>query len=103
MWLGEVATAGVPGRSKTLTPQTVRLSEWAIAYFMELPLNTKLRTKKPPRPVTVLSRWWHRDFETNYKHRPHDAWPDLIDYLDEGFQSRLVWFGSSGRVREVYP
>lgn len=98
-WLGEVVTGGVPGRATTHTPPSVRFSEWAIAYFMQLPLNEKLRINPPKRPVTVLSWWWHRDHETPFKQRPHAAWPDLIDYLDEeGLFARSVQFGAAGKI-----
>ena len=65
VWLGEIVTGNVPGRKKTLTPESVRLAEWALAYFMELPLNKNLRLKPPPRPVTVMNRWWRKDYENS--------------------------------------
>jgi hypothetical protein len=99
VWLGEIVTGNVPGVKKTLTPQSVRLSEWVLAYFMELPLNGKLRSKPPPRPVTVLNRWWQKDYETPRKHRPDPNWPDLIDYRGPEYSTRVVWFGKPGRVQ----
>lgn len=103
LWCGVIATGNVPGRRKLLTPQAVRLAEWAIARFMRLPLNTKLRNKLPPDPITVLSRWWCTNLETPRFHRPHPDWPDLIDYLGPDYRTRLVWFGSGGRQRVIAP
>lgn len=98
LWLGVVSTGGVPGKRKLLTPQALHLAEWAIAHFLDLPLNERLRSKRPPDPVTVLSRWWRPDYETPHYHRPHPAWPDLIDYLGPYYRARLVWFGQHQRI-----
>jgi hypothetical protein len=103
LWLGVIATGGVPGKRKLLTPQAVHLAEWAIARFMDLPLNHQLRKRPPPRPVTVLNRWWRNDLETPRYNRPHPEWPDLIDYLGTDYRTRLVWFGSGGRQRAIPP
>jgi hypothetical protein len=91
LWLGVIGTGGLPGKRKLLTPQGLRLAEWAIARFLELPLNHKLKTL-PSDPVSVLSRWWRLDYETPH-HRPHPDWPELIDYLGPDYGARLVWFG----------
>ncbi|MGY4473716.1 hypothetical protein [Bradyrhizobium sp. USDA 3364] len=98
LWLGVVGTGGVPGKRKLLTPQSLHLAEWAIAHFLDLRLNDSLRLKRPPEPVTILSRWWRADYETPHYHRPHPAWPDLIDYLGPEYRSRLVWFGQRQSV-----
>ena len=103
-WLGVIATGNVPGKRKHLTPQALRLAEWALAYFLDLWLNDKLRKKKPPRPVTVLNRWWaDEDQERPRRNRPHPQWPDLIDFLGPYYRTRLVWFGSPGRQRTIHP
>ncbi|WP_407117575.1 hypothetical protein [Bradyrhizobium sp. LMG 9283] len=98
LWLGVVGTGGVPGKRKLLTPQALHLAEWAIAHFLDLRLNDRLRLRRPPEPVTVLSRWWHSDYETPHLHRPHPGWPDLIDYLGPYYRARLVWFGQRQKV-----
>jgi hypothetical protein len=103
LWAGVIATGNVPGKKKLLTPQALQLAEWAIAKFMELPLNGKLRKSPPPRPVSVLSRWWKTDLDSPRYQRPHPEWPDLIDYLGPEYRTRLVWFGSPGRQRVIHP
>ncbi len=103
-WLGVIATGNVPGKKKHLTPQALRLAEWALAYFLDLWLNDKLRKKAPPNPVTVLNRWWaDEEQERPRYHRPHGEWPDLIDFLGRSYRTRLVWFGSPGRQLVISP
>jgi hypothetical protein len=103
IWLGEIATGSFPGRRKTQTPSSVRFSEWATAYFLRLPLNSRLKGKPPPQSVTVLNRWWKIDYETPRYHRPHSDWPDLIDFLGSDYRARLVWFGTPGKQRSYSP
>ncbi|MCB1565302.1 MAG: hypothetical protein KDI78_06670 [Xanthomonadales bacterium] len=101
IWLGEVATAGVPGKSRKKTQTTIDLAEWALSYFMKLPLNTKKRKNPPDRAMTLLNRWWRIDYETPWRKRPHQQWPDLIDYVDPEYPARIVWFG--GRMKSSSP
>lgn len=96
IWLGEIVTGDVPGKKKTLTPQSVRLGEWALAHFLALPLNERLRAQPPDRPVTVLNRWWSTNYETPRKKRPHMRWPDLIDYRGSPYATHVVWFRAPG-------
>lgn len=101
-WLGVIATGNVPGKKKLLTPQALRLAEWALAHFLGLSLNDKLRKKLPPNPVTVLNRWWADEEQERPRYRrPHSDWPDLIDFLGQSYRTRLVWFGSPGRQHVI--
>jgi hypothetical protein len=103
-WLGVIATGNVPGRRMQTTPKALQLAEWALAYFLPMGLNERLRKRGPPSPVTVLSRWWHDEEQERPRyHRPHDAWPDLVDYLGASYRTRLVWFGSPGRQLTISP
>ena len=102
IWLGDIATGNVPGKSKTVTPQSLRMAEWAIAYFMKLPLNAKLLKSPPKRAVTVLNRWWQKDYSPRFN-RPHKDWPDLIDFLGNDYRERNVWFGSRGKMKTLSP
>lgn len=95
LWLGEVASSNVPGKKAKKTPETLSLAEWSHAYFLALPLNERKRKKPPSRPVTVLSRWWRADYQTQWVKRPHPEWPELIDYLGPEHPARLVWFGKN--------
>lgn len=100
-WLGEVATAEPSGKRVHATPTTLRFAEWLHVYFMELPLNERERENLPPKPVTVLNRWWATDFETPRLRRPHPSWPDLIDFAGRQHRARKVWFRAPNQV--VYP
>ena len=97
IWLGEIATGNVPGRKKVATPVSLRMAEWAIARLLKLPLNDRLQNSLPKRPVTVLNRWWKIDYMTPRVQRPHNEWPDLIDYLGSEYRARNVWFGNPGK------
>ncbi len=94
IWLGEIATAEPGGRKLKVTAATLDYAEWLHARFMQLPLNEKKTKTLPPRSVTVLNKWWKRDYETPRRNRPHPDWPDLIDYPHwDSAPARMVWFG----------
>ncbi|MBY0457937.1 MAG: hypothetical protein K2V38_11405 [Gemmataceae bacterium] len=101
LWLGEVASPRTPGRKIKTTDRMLDLAEWAHAYFLQLPLNTRKKATPPDRPITVYNKWWRTDFETPYLRRPHQEWPDLIDFLGLDYQAKLVWFGGSQLVQDV--
>lgn len=101
IWLGEVASPRTPGKKIKVTDRMLDLSEWAHAYFLQLPLNDKKRARPPDRPITVYNRWWRKDYETPCGKRPHSAWPDLIDYLGPEYPVKLVWFGLRQQMREA--
>jgi hypothetical protein len=103
IWLGEVATAGVSGPKRKTTEQRLDLAEWALCYFLKLPLNTKKRNNPPPQPVTLLNRWWCKDFETLRKNRPHKDWPDIIDYVGKDWGARTAKLASIETWTETPP
>lgn len=96
-WLGEIATAEPSGRRLKATRATLDYAEWMHARFLQLFLNEKKTKALPPRSVTVLNRWYGRDFKTA-KRRPHKDWPDLIDYPANDQPARAIWFGARQKV-----
>jgi len=103
LWLGEIGSIGLPGKvnSKTVIDLRIDLAESAHIYFLQPRLNDRKAYHAPKLPVTVLNRWWKTDYETPRKKRPHQGWPDLIDYTGIEYGARLVWFG--GRVERWSP
>lgn len=99
IWLGEVVSPRTPGRKIKVTDRMLDLSEWAHAYFLQLPLNNKKKATPPDRAITVYNRWWKRDFVTPYKRRPHNSWPDMIDYVGPDYDAKLVWFGGKQLIQ----
>jgi hypothetical protein len=93
VWLGEVATAQPSGKKLKITKPTLDYAEWLHARFLQLPLNEKKTKALPPRSVTVMNRWFRKDYETPRRSRPHPDWPDLLDYPGYDIPARLVWFG----------
>lgn len=93
IWLGEVVSPRTPGKKIKVTDRMLDLAEWAHAYFLQLPLNTKKKNAPPDRPILVYNRWWQKDYETQYLKRPHREWPDIIDYCGPEYNAKVVWFG----------
>jgi hypothetical protein len=93
IWLGEISSYGVPGRKMKSINSGLDLAEWAHIFFLQPSLNEKKKSTPPDRPVTVLNRWWHKDYQTPFRKRPHKDWPDLIDYIDIEFGAKTCWFG----------
>jgi hypothetical protein len=96
IWLGEIASYGIPGPA---SQNLMHLAEWATAYFLQLPLNTKKTYNPPNFPVTVVNRWWKRDYKTRRKQRPHPDWPDVFDFPGREFDAKVGWIGYSERWR----
>lgn len=94
IWLGEVTSPRTPGRKIKVTDRMLDLAEWAHAYFLQLPLNTKKVKNPPDWPIVVYNRWWQKDYETQWGKRPHKQWPDLIDFIGNDYKAKVVWFGA---------
>lgn len=94
IWLGEIASYGVPCRA---SQNLLHLAEWATAYFLQLPLNNKKTYNPPNYPVTVVNRWWKRDYKTRRIQRPHAGWPDVFDFPGREYGARVGWLGYSER------
>ncbi len=101
IWLGELISPRTPGKKIKVTDRMLDLTEWAHAYFLQLPLNDKKKKNPPDRPITVYNRWWKKDFETPYRKRPHKGWPDIIDFAGNEYDSKVVWFGSRQKIRHA--
>lgn len=103
LWLGEVSTAEPSGKKKKMTTVSLDYAEWLHAFFLQLPLNDKKKKNPPSRSVTVLNRWWKKDYETPWLRRPHPIWPDLIDFISTELPAKLVWFGKKqNRVKPPF-
>lgn len=101
LWLGEIASYRRPGRKTKATDRMLDLAEWAHIYFLQLPLNEKKRAQPPDYPITVYNRWWRNDYATPHRRRPHQRWPDLIDFVDCDYPAKVVWFGRRQVIRPV--
>jgi hypothetical protein len=100
IWLGEIATVGVPGRKQKVTDVCLDLAEWAHAYFLRLPLNSQKTAYPPDKPVTVLNRWWRKNL-TPRNNRPHPEWPDIIDFAGKEYGARVGRLG--GKIARWAP
>jgi len=93
IWLGEIASLGIPGPKSKVTNVQLDLAEWLHSYFLELPLNERKKVNPPDNTATLLNRWWFKDYETPRQKRPHKDWPDLIEYTGKKYGAKAVWFG----------
>ncbi|GBE30159.1 MAG TPA: hypothetical protein ENH10_10380 [Bacteroidetes bacterium] len=104
LWLGEVASTGIPGKQIAGKSPALEMAEWAHVYFIDPILNDKKRMNPPSSPVTVINRWWHSDYETPWKRKPHADWPDMIDYWGKEFGARLVHLRRTrGSIKTCFP
>lgn len=101
LWLGEVVSPRTPGRKIKVTDRMLDLTEWAHAYFLQLPLNDKKKSGPPDRPITVYNRWWRKDYVTPYRRRPHRDWPDVIDFMGTEYHAKIVWFGGRQLIQNA--
>ncbi|VVT00448.1 hypothetical protein [Erythrobacter sp. EC-HK427] len=97
IYIGEVSSQAVAGRKashhhKNFTVPTY-LAESAIAFFLQLPLNSDKRCSRPKDSVVLLNRWWKTDIETRSRRRPHRDWPDFIEYDAHSDTGSVVWHG----------
>jgi hypothetical protein len=103
IWIGEIVSHGIAGRRAHNQPVmhslAVERAEWAIAYFLALPLNQRKRRKPPPGAIILINRWFQTDFETRRNHRGHHDWPDFIEFEPDYDVARLQWFGAPGRMK----
>ncbi len=95
IWMGEVASFGVPGRKRKATDPMLDFAELAHIYFLDPPLNTKGRENPPSESVVVYNRWWKRDYETLRVKRPHPDWPELIDFIGEDYGAKVAWLNGT--------
>lgn len=98
IYLGEVSSQAVAGRKashhhKRFTVP-VYLAESALAFFLQLPLNSDKRCSRPKDSVVLLNRWWKTDINTRSRRRPHPDWPDFIEYDEVSDTGSVVWHGS---------
>jgi len=99
LWLGEVASTGIPGPKNKKTDIQLDLAEWAHIFFLKPELNNKKLCSPPCRGLTVINRWWQKDFETARTRRPHNILPDIIDYFGPGYGARIVCGNKVNRKR----
>jgi hypothetical protein len=103
IWIGLIVSHGVAGRKAAAHPAAhslgVETAEWALAYFLKLPLNTKKRRKPPPRALVLLNRWYKDDFATRWLNKKNHTqdWPDFIEYDPAYASATLQWFGAPPR------
>jgi hypothetical protein len=93
LWLGEVASIGIPGPKEKKTDIQLDLVEWAHAFFLKPRLNNKKTCSPPGRGLTIINRWWRTDFESARTRRPHKELPDIIDYFGPDYGARIVLIG----------
>lgn len=104
IYIGSVSSQAVSGRrarhqhKKFSVP--VYLAESAMAFFLQLPLNSDKRCSPPKDGVVLLNRWWGVDMVTRKQRRPHPDWPDFIEYDDYSVTGSVAWH--SGRRRRKY-
>lgn len=90
LWLGEISSTGKPGARTGVRSTTLDLAESALIYGLQPVLNAR-KLLPPTTEISVLSRWWKRDYETEILHRPHREWADIVDYRGGDYGIRLGW------------
>ncbi len=97
IWLGEIGSAGIPGRRAKRTNPNLDIVEWMSAYFLRIPYNDKKRVNPPWTSAVILNRWWQPDYNTPAS-RPVARWADVIEWDLSKQTANLVWFGRNGKV-----
>lgn len=97
VWLGVVASPGIPGpRRKKVEPHS-DIVEWAMAYFLRIPFNQKKTARPPGTSCVILNRWWDKADDSAAR-RPVSRWADVIEWNRETRTANLCWFGPRPRV-----
>lgn len=97
LYLGQVGSQAVAGRKakhqhKGFTA-LLYLAESAMAFFLQLPLNSDKRCSPPNDPVILVNRWWKTtDYDARKRKRPPN-WPDFIEYDNISQTGSVVWHG----------
>ncbi len=97
IWMGEIGSAGIPGKRLKRTNPNLDIAEWMSAYFLRIPFNDKKRVNPPQTSAVLLNRWWATDYDTPTS-RPVARWADVIEWDLYRQTANLVWFGRTGRV-----
>lgn len=97
LYIGEVCSQAVAGRKAghhhVNFTVPIYLAESALAFFLQLPLNSDKRCSRPTDSVVLLNRWWKTDMETRSRRRPQPDWPDFIEYDEDSDTGSVVWHG----------
>jgi hypothetical protein len=97
LYIGEVSSQAIAGRKASHQHKgfavPVYLAESALAFFLQMPLNSDKRCSRPKDSVVLLNRWWKTDIETRSRRRPHPDWPDFIEYDEHSDTGSVVWHG----------
>ena len=84
IYIGVVNSHAISGRkARHHHPKfsiSVDLAETAIAFFLQLPLNSAKRCSRPKESIVLVNRWWKKDYETRKKRPPYSDWPFYIEY-----------------------
>ena len=96
LYIGEVSSQAISGRKASHHHKSftipVYLAESALAFFLQLPLNSDKRCSRPKDSIVLLNRWWQTDMETRRRKRPA-GWPDFIEYDEYSDTASVVWHG----------
>lgn len=78
-YLGEITTAGIPGRRPKKVPSDLDAAEHALIYFLQPPLNVYRRSTPPSDCVAVFSRFFGKNNWQKAKPTP-EFFPPTISY-----------------------
>jgi hypothetical protein len=98
IWIGIVHSQSIAGRKPSdgyvVHSEVLEVAEHMTIYFLELSENDRKRRKPPGRSAAIFNRWFrpHEPYDRRV-HRPHQYWPDFIEYECEENEARRIWFG----------